>query len=231
MSRYSTLRFMQWMGANEKRDEALDWSNRRTPLHASQTGSVSVEHMVDLCNRLAANPWFTIPHNATDDYVRQFARYVRRTLRPDVRVYLEHSNEVWNTLFPQGRFAQAEGLRRGLSTQAYEAGYRYHAQRSHEIFSIWQEEFSAVIPSEYRRFNDVSATAAPTLVRVLVHCLNNCDAHDAFVVIQLGRCGGRSGRDGLIRLRKHRRHAGGDDDGDRCAPRVYTGHSTHAGRV
>lgn len=165
--RYNTLRFMDWMGTNHKREEMLDWSNRVTPAHASQAGSVSVEHMVDLCNRLGANPWFNIPHNATDNYVRQFARYVRRSLRPDVRVYLEYSNEVWNTLFPQGKHAQAEGLRLGLSTQPYEAGYRYFAQRSHEIFTIWKEEFATEIPLEMRKFNSASATAAPTLVRVL----------------------------------------------------------------
>lgn len=44
-------------------------------------------------------------HLASDDYVRQEATFWRQQLRPDVMVYVEHSNEVWNPLFPQGRFA------------------------------------------------------------------------------------------------------------------------------
>ena len=47
----------------------------------------------------------TVHHLASDDYVRQEATFWRQQLRPDVMVYVEHSNEVWNPLFPQGRFA------------------------------------------------------------------------------------------------------------------------------
>ena len=44
-------------------------------------------------------------HLASDDYVRQEAGYWLQHLRPDASVYVEHSNEVWNPLFPQGRYA------------------------------------------------------------------------------------------------------------------------------
>lgn len=47
----------------------------------------------------------TVHHLASDDYVRQEATFWRQQLRPDVMVYVEHSNEVWNPLFAQGRFA------------------------------------------------------------------------------------------------------------------------------
>ena len=44
-------------------------------------------------------------HLASDDYVRHESTYWLQHLRPDASVYVEHSNEVWNPLFPQGRYA------------------------------------------------------------------------------------------------------------------------------
>ena len=52
----------------------------------------------------------TVHHLASDDYVRQEATFWLANLRPDVQVYVEHSNEVWNPLFPQGRYATEQAL-------------------------------------------------------------------------------------------------------------------------
>jgi hypothetical protein len=40
---------------------------------------------------------------ADDAYVRKLAAFLRDSLRPDVKVFVEHSNEVWNQAFPQVR--------------------------------------------------------------------------------------------------------------------------------
>ena len=52
----------------------------------------------------------TVHHLASDDYVRQEATFWLENLRPDVQIYVEHSNEVWNPLFPQGRYATEKAL-------------------------------------------------------------------------------------------------------------------------
>ena len=66
----STIRFMDWMDTNgspvdtwESRPRIDDatWTVRGAPL----------EIMIELCNRLGANPWFCMPHRADDDYVRR----------------------------------------------------------------------------------------------------------------------------------------------------------------
>jgi hypothetical protein len=106
--------------------------------------------MIELANRVHADPWFNIPHLADDDYVRNFARVVAAQLDPSLKVYVEHSNEVWNLGYPQARYAQQRGLALGLSTNPREAQTRYHALRSQQIFTI----FESVIPP-------------PRLVRVL----------------------------------------------------------------
>ncbi|MCX7867449.1 hypothetical protein [Limisphaera sp. VF-2] len=137
---FNTLRFMDWMETNNS--EQREWSDRPTPAHAtySQRG-VPLEIMIDLCNRLGAHPWFCMPHQATDDYVRQFARMVRDRLRPDLHVYVEYSNELWNSMFAQHHYAAAEGRRLGFADKDWEAAWRYTAWRSRQIHRIWEETF------------------------------------------------------------------------------------------
>ena len=57
-------------------------------------GGMPLEYMVQLANHVGAAPWFTLNHMADDDFHRQFAQQVKATLRPDVKVYVEWSNEA-----------------------------------------------------------------------------------------------------------------------------------------
>ena len=45
----------------------------------SDDDGVALEYMIALCNELEADPWFCIPHTATDEYVREFAKQVKAT--------------------------------------------------------------------------------------------------------------------------------------------------------
>jgi len=99
--------------------------------------------MIDLCNRLQANPWFCLPHEATDDYVRQFALATKTLLKPGLKVYVEYSNEVWNGMFPQHQYAARRGkeLSLGAPERPWEGAALFHARRSLEIFRIWEDVF------------------------------------------------------------------------------------------
>jgi hypothetical protein len=137
---FNTIRFMDWMLTNGSK--VRRWSDRPTPDHATFTErGVPLELMIDLCNRLGANPWFCMPHEADDDYVRQFARQVRRDLKPGLNVYVEYSNEIWNSIFAQTRYANEQGQKRGFGEKPWEAGWRYSAARSVEMFALWEEAF------------------------------------------------------------------------------------------
>jgi len=142
LANFRVLRFMDWMRTNNSTQSS--WENRSTPTFFSQgTGrGVCVEYMVELCNELGVDPWFCMPHLADDDYVTQFATYVRDNLRSDLRAYVEHSNEVWNGIFDQADYAQQRGLELGLSQNPFEAQLRYHSQRSVEIFQLWEVVFA-----------------------------------------------------------------------------------------
>jgi hypothetical protein len=73
------------------------------------------------------------------------AEFVKEKLDPDLAIYLEHSNEVWNSVFP-GQFqyalqkAKDLGLLKGGSD--FDGLVNYHAQRSAEIVKIWHEVFN-----------------------------------------------------------------------------------------
>jgi hypothetical protein len=138
---FKTLRFMGWiLGDNPDQLGQEDWSERPqvTDARWSENG-VPIEIMIDLANRIAADLWINIPHQANDDYVRQFAELVQDELDPGLKVYVEHSNEVWNNTFSVFEFATRQGLELGLSTDSWEARLRYHALRSRQIFDIFED--------------------------------------------------------------------------------------------
>lgn len=113
------------------------WSERTTGTNVTQNAreGVSVEVMVDLCNRMHAHPWFTMPIAASDDYVRQFATYVRDNLSPDLKPHVEWANETWNTYFAGFNFSAAKGAELGLGA------YEYSALRHAQVHKIWSEVY------------------------------------------------------------------------------------------
>ena len=90
-----SLRFMDWMGTNAS-DES-EWADRPQVGDAFWTdGNMPVEVMVALANQIGVDPWFNIPHLATDEYIENFATYVRDNLDPNLKAHFEYSNEMWN---------------------------------------------------------------------------------------------------------------------------------------
>lgn len=135
---FSTVRFMEWMNTNKP--YSGEWKDRPRPETFSWAPiGVPVEIMVELANRLEATPWFNMPHVATDEYIRSFAKIVAQRLDPKLQVYVEYSNEVWNGAFPQARYAMEMGQKRGLGS-GREAGIAFYRQRSSETFELWRKE-------------------------------------------------------------------------------------------
>ncbi|MCR4303448.1 MAG: hypothetical protein NUV63_04355 [Gallionella sp.] len=141
--KFKVLRFMNWQKITDS--PLIDWSDRTTPDTYTQTGSsgVALEYMIDLANMLNADPWFNMPHQASDDFVRRFAYMVKERLNPNLKVYIEYSNEIWNGQFQQSRYAAQQGLALGLSNKSSEAQLRFQSRRSLEIFNIWENVFGS----------------------------------------------------------------------------------------
>lgn len=137
----AALRFMDWMKTNDSK--ISKWSERPQVDQATWTGpgGVPLEVMIDLANRQKADAWFCMPHLADDEYVRNFAVMVKEKLDPSLKVYVELSNEVWNSMFSQTKWAGEAGIKEGLAETPWEAGWKYYAKRSVEIFRIWKEVY------------------------------------------------------------------------------------------
>lgn len=138
---FNTLRFMNLMRTNNS-EQSL-WADRPLTTDALQGTSkgVALEYLIDLANKTDANPWFNIPHLATDDYVTHFAAMVRDRLDVDLKVFVEYSNEVWNGGFGQYDYARSQGEAAGLGT-GRDAADRYYCRRSVEIFQIFESVFA-----------------------------------------------------------------------------------------
>jgi hypothetical protein len=132
------IRLMDWMETNNSKLAALADRPRMTDYTWARKG-VPVEVMVALANELNADPWFTLPHLAEDDLVGEYARIVQSELRPERRAWVEYSNEMWNEMFGQARWAKERAVERWGDDRA---GVQYYAMRASEIADIWAEVFT-----------------------------------------------------------------------------------------
>ncbi len=160
---FAVLRYMDWLDTNHQPGyygdtghHALNWEDCRLPIDATQqsTGSkygVSWEYIVELANHTGKDLWINIPVAATDEYVASLAKMLARDLKPNLKVYVEHSNEVWNFGFPQytyNKLAAIDEVKRGGSplnsdgsTDPEVWARRRHAKRLVEIAKIFESAF------------------------------------------------------------------------------------------
>lgn len=169
---FDVLRFMNWMRTNRVRGDdsprprwpVREWDGYPAVDHA-QWRPVPVDVMIDLANTTGAAPWFNIPHQASDAFVRTFAERVKERLAPELSVYVEYSNEAWNDLFLQSQEINGLGCRalsrdpegecdhdqdgtlceytewNATQERCVEYGQRYFARRTAQIGAIWDEVF------------------------------------------------------------------------------------------
>ena len=134
---FSLLRFMDWGATNGS--PVVEWADRGhvTDLTYATPAGVPIETMIDLANTLHVDPWFNIPHMASDDYVKQFATLLHARLDPALHPHIEYSNEVWNWGFPQAAYANAQSKVLGLDSPWGQPAI-YYATRAVQMFNIMQ---------------------------------------------------------------------------------------------
>ena len=153
---FSTIRFMSFTATNDS-DAAypavMNWSDRHVMSDATQQSygakhGVAWEYAALLANQTGKDIWINIPASATDDYVRQLATLLHARLNPALKIYIEHSNEVWNPLFGQNAYnlaaTQAEVKKGGSPLDKDGMGdlntlaARRHAKRLVEISNVFK---------------------------------------------------------------------------------------------
>jgi hypothetical protein len=116
LSNFKAIRFMDWGKTNnwgvdnfwENFDEPSDtslvpWSGRSKMRYYTwaHNKGVPYEMMCQLSNALKKDMWVCVPHNASDEYIREMAKLIQQNLDPELKVYVEYSNEIWNWMFGQ----------------------------------------------------------------------------------------------------------------------------------
>lgn len=108
ISSYSYLRTMDHqrtsglIAANPGYDSGAQttWASRWTGT-STPAGKVwarhSLEAQVELANTTNKDLWICLPHKAADDYISGALALVYSTLNPGLKLYVEYSNEIWNT--------------------------------------------------------------------------------------------------------------------------------------
>ena len=144
---YQAIRFMDWMATNG--NETVHWEDRLKPETATYSQEdnargVPIEMMVELANVLDTSPWFTLPHQIDDGYVRNFATLVKDNIQTSKTLYIEYSNETWNQAFPQYRWIanKAKALWPDSSVADTTKVANWHGKRTAEICTIWKDVFA-----------------------------------------------------------------------------------------
>jgi fibronectin type 3 domain-containing protein len=107
----------------------VKWADRSLPtdgywpLPSKNNGTkrgleVPWEYVLQVCNTINADPWIVLPVGADDDYVTQLATLFKNGdtvggvtypgLNPNLHLYVEYSNEVWNFSFSQAIYNEVK---------------------------------------------------------------------------------------------------------------------------
>jgi hypothetical protein len=141
------LRYMAWMLTNAP--AASDWDDRpRFESAQWVSNGVPLEVMVRLANETGTDPWFSMPHNASDSFNREFATYVRDHLDPRLKAHVEYSNEHWNAAFDQFHWLRDQAIAEWGDDIAedWETIVSYHAKRATQTAVIWEQVFGDQAP-------------------------------------------------------------------------------------
>jgi hypothetical protein len=146
--KFSTIRFMNFTmtnGFDPNYPGITKWSNRKHKIDASQSTIPPLgkndggawEYIIELCNLVDMDPWINIPVSADSEYVTEVAKLFKNNLEQSRSIYVESSNEVWNTApgFEQSIYnqKQAEALHIGEHAN--------HARRTVEIAKRFGQVF------------------------------------------------------------------------------------------
>jgi len=163
---FTAVRYMTYLNTNG--NTIQNWSDRvlpGNPIQAQPNGG-ALEYMVMLANESGKDLWINVPVSATPDYIKKLAQLLRYgsdgvqpysspqahpaypPVQPNLNIYIEYSNEVWNFSFAQAStnytLAVAEVNAGGSplnydgSTNTYYWGWRRVAEQAVAISTIFR---------------------------------------------------------------------------------------------
>ena len=161
MKKFSHIRFMDIININF--NAIVNWNdriqannpNQRNVYHGTvgeivNTDVLSYEWAIYLCNITDKDMWINIPANANENYVRQLATLIKNNLKPGLKVYLENSNETWNSSFPAWKDYGHRAFDLGLSSsntgnkndsEFHKGSHKYMVYKTVRVFEWFNDTF------------------------------------------------------------------------------------------
>jgi hypothetical protein len=139
---FRALRFMDWFQTNG--NTLSSWADRPIPTYAffGTSKGVPIEIAVQLANSVSADAWMNVPMMADDNFISQMATLVHTQLGSTQKIYVELSNEVWNSSFSQFKYAVDKGKALWPTRSSDHGDYEYNREwfgmRTAQMCDIWR---------------------------------------------------------------------------------------------
>ncbi len=150
MQKFKVIRAMQWLNTDGTPTPTGNWADRSQLTDAgwASGNGVPFEAILDLCNAAGTDCWLNVPHTADDNYITQLASLAHQMLGTSQQLYIEFSNETWNTNYPQTQYATSQGQALWPGTNGAQANRDWYGMRTAQmcdiVASVWGGDFSRV---------------------------------------------------------------------------------------
>lgn len=141
---FSPIRFLKWSNTNHNYDST--WQDRTTPGYYTQAeDDVAWEYIIALLNATKSDGWITVPHLATDDYLTRLATMFRDTLDPNLKLYVELSNETWHNGYPSGKWVTEQEKNSPLNRE------EFATRQQVRVWEVFQDVYGSSFETRIRR--------------------------------------------------------------------------------
>jgi hypothetical protein len=147
---FSAIRFMPFTnpnGIDPLYPGTTPWSKRKLVTDAGQNAIAPLgkpdggawEYVIKLANTVNKDAWVNVPISADAGYVRHLAQLLKDSLKSNLNIYVESSNEVWNTApgYEQSAYNQAWAQALGITE------HQNHARRAVSLAMSFDSVFGA----------------------------------------------------------------------------------------
>jgi len=161
-SNFTHLRFMDWQGINnELADYGPGWNSRKQKSNPDQSAPMAWEWCIDLCNRTNTDMWVNIHSKYNEDYSYNLAQLIKNNLKPELRVYVEWGNEVWNPAYSNtAKFWSYHNALAGAEAKGFN-NLSYGYSHPEQVYQVW-----AAI-RHHQQFERVFGKGSDRLISVL----------------------------------------------------------------
>eukprot|EP01084_Bolivina_argentea_P227651 384499_1 len=133
-NKFMSYRFMDFLYTVNSPNQY--WSHRIMPNNYTQADiyGIAWEWIIDLANRFPdVAPWINIPRLATNNYISSVAQLWYNTYKGNAKIYIEYSNECWNTDYECHNYCVQQAAAQNISN------WQWYGQHVCKIRSIWDE--------------------------------------------------------------------------------------------